>query len=74
MRPKDGAEELVGPRGQPGPACSTAADGDAMAASLLGGGREGQEQGASPPSHSGIFSHTNKKMVFLHGSLIVSEN
>lgn len=71
------AEEPVGPQGQSGSAHSTAADGDATAASLLGtgGGTPGRQgQGASPASCSGFSSHTNKKMVFLHGSLIVSEN
>ena len=33
-----------------------------------------QRRGARPPSRNGFFNHTNKKMVFLHGLLIVSEN
>lgn len=37
------------------------------------GGPGGQRRGASPPSHNGFFSHTSKKMVFHHDSLVVSE-
>jgi len=76
------AEEPAGPQGQPASARSTAADGDGMlrqhppgravTAQGASGGRQGR--GASPPSHSGFFNHTNKKMVFLNGSLIVSGN
>lgn len=72
--------EPVGPQGKPASARSPAAVGIATAASPLGGqllrgGVPGRQRwGVSPPSPNGFFSHTDKKMALLHGSLIVSEN